>query len=309
MTLRVLVFGFVGKSNIGDDLFETAFQVLFPQYQFTFTDYITVEQAANADVLFVGGGSLLDGAIESEAGSQYRPLPVLYLGVGTETAVHPDHQHMLGKALLVATRTKGTTFTHPKLIHCPDLVYALKANVGPPPTKKLLFLPNAHVVPSHNDPHWKHKAWEFFKSEVSQFLDLAVNDLGYQVTLYAMCRNESTNDLHAAAEIHNMVVAKPAVSVSTYQARSFGQAIHFFGQFSHVVTQRYHGIVLSNLANRPVVSVWHHDKLKANSSLVPYYGATKHDLLVQLDAARANPVDSDFTKFKAAVERACATLV
>ena len=310
LSLKVLVYGYCHKGNAGDDFFQDAFELLFPQYRFTFTDCITCEQANSHDVLWIGGGSLLDGEIVAEpiARLSYQSMPTLYLGVGTETDIHPDHQYMLQHALLVATRTAGTTFAHPRLIHIPDLVYALSGRIQEAPTtKRLLFLPNISVVPNHADPHWKHSSWQYFKTECAQFLDQVIGN-GYEVNFCAMSHNPEANDVWASAELLNMMRSRHGVRVLTYQARSFQQLLAVFGQYSHIVTQRYHGIVVADIAQRPVVSIAHHDKLKANSSVVPYYGVTKHDLLVQLESAKVNPVNADFTEFKAAVERACATL-
>jgi len=299
---HILVWGFIGKGNLGDDLFQDAFKALFPHYQFTFTDCITAEQVLQADMLWIGGGSLLDGPIVADMGVQYHSLPVMYIGVGTETAIHPDHQLMLYNALLVATRTKDTTFSHPNLMHIPDLVYALKTDKPSAPVlakNKILFLPNAYVVPNHKDQHWKHSAWQFFKSEVAQMLDECIVE-GHQVAFYAMCQNDTINDVWAAAEIRNMMCYR--AQLSTYQARSYHQAINLFEQFSHVITQRYHGIVLAEIAGRPVVSIHHHDKLRGESS-VPYYGLLKRTLKQALNSATVRTDVPNLSSFQALITK------
>jgi hypothetical protein len=57
--MNVLVYGFYGKGNLGDDLFERAFCHLWPGISFSFTNEITRKHIDDFDVIFFGGGSFL----------------------------------------------------------------------------------------------------------------------------------------------------------------------------------------------------------------------------------------------------------
>ncbi len=55
-----------------------------------------------------------------------------------------------------------------------------------------------------------------------------------------------------------------------------------FSMFESIITQRYHGIVLSEICQRSCISIAHHDKLKNKLSngtkIVSYYGLEKSQL-------------------------------
>src|ERR1700735_2324331 len=100
---QVLVFGFYDKANLGDQLFKDAFQFLFPELEFRFVDKITELSLIGIDAVFIGGGSLLDQPLMSDTGilplfRRISALPLFYIGVGAETAIHQQHQNWMSKA-------------------------------------------------------------------------------------------------------------------------------------------------------------------------------------------------------------------
>ena len=61
-------------------------------------------------------------------------------------------------------------------------------------------MPNIAVLPQHTDPHWKHVAWSYFKSEFVQFLDwLIEND--YHPQFFSMCHNMEMDDSWVSSEL------------------------------------------------------------------------------------------------------------
>src|ERR1019366_2724378 len=56
----ILVLGFYGKQNAGDNLFIDAFKFLFPEQCFKFVDCINHNDLLNTSTVFIGGGSFLD---------------------------------------------------------------------------------------------------------------------------------------------------------------------------------------------------------------------------------------------------------
>lgn len=283
---RVLVYGWYGQSNLGDDLFVEAFRRLFPDYRFKFTNRLTSEEVDAADAVFFGGGSFLDNRISGDMESVGRATqkPVVYFGVGTETAVHPDHLMMMSAAGVVAARGRRAP---PGAILIPDIVYCLPREPNRSCDKTVLFVPNVSVLPSRSDPHWKRAAWEYFKSECSQFLDELVWD-GYEVRTTRMCRSECLDDSWPAAEIVGQMEARSRKILIEETPADHAQAVRLFSSFRYVVTQRYHGLVLGEMSGAACVSISHHDKLrgaKEGSAVVPYYGVTKTDLRRAMESA------------------------
>lgn len=284
--INILIYGFTCHKNLGDTLFEQVFKSWFlePYYNLTFTNYFTKDQLNNCDVVFMGGGSFLDQKVlcEKDSFDLILTKKIFYIGVGAETQIHSDHETLIKAAKLVAIRNEefvskvqalnlNTTFV-------PDLVYSLSVdqNTISEKSKSVLFIPNIYVVPIWTDPNWKHSAWNYFKSEVSQFLDEIVD---YDLKFFPMSTDPKLDDKNAAYEIINMMKRKSEVLNST---DNFDSAVNIFSKFDFIITQRYHGIVLAEMLNVPYISLYHHDKLKncypQSCPSLNYYGVTK-DLL------------------------------
>jgi polysaccharide pyruvyl transferase WcaK-like protein len=285
--MKILVYGFFKKLNIGDNLFIEAYRELFPEYQFTFTEKITEELFLANDALFLGGGSFLDGQpeVSRDLLEKLPSKPIIYLGVGAETNIHPWHKFLLQSARLVCIRSQQSIdkikALNPNTIYCPDLVYALggKAASQPKKAKSVLFLPNSHIVSKWNDAAWKHAAWEYFKSEFSQTLESLV-DQGYSIDVLPMC--------HAAIEIVNKMI-KGKINILSFKEHDFTSLSQMASTYELIISQRYHGLIISDIICTPCINIHHHDKLKNFSGMftknVDYYRISKSSLLDSIDNA------------------------
>lgn len=307
--MNILVCGYYFKGNIGDNYFIDAFHKLFPQHCLTFTDKVIDPDLAKTDAVFLGGGSFLDGEPFMED-SAYQELlkgkiPLMYIGVGADGNIHPKHQELLKVAKLAAVRSMHSTANVSKYcantFTCPDIVYCLvQKNYG---YKKdtVLVIPNTELVPSWNRPHWQHTAWEHFKSEFAQVCDELVNS-GIKVRFLPFSKNEACDDSWAAGEIIAKMAKREASIMEDDHCSNFyaiENVLQRIAQHSVVVTQRFHGIVLSELAQTPYVSICHHDKLKnafpRRGDAVSYYGTNKAEMLScirkNLNAPRLKLID------------------
>src|SRR5271154_7164691 len=314
--MKVLVYGWYHQDNIGDDLFVEAYQHLFPQLQFTFTEVITSEKLQQVDIVFFGGGSfLLDRPrIDDDALVLLETKKIFYIGVGVEGAIHPIHLQLMSQALLVAIRSpdkiKSMKDINSNVMLIPDLVYSLQDKVvrSIPDSKSVLFLSNVSVLPHITNPHWKHAAWEYFKSECSQFFDWLVNN-GYQIKLFSMCRSDKLDDDWVSNELISHMENRDRNHLLQDRPHSIQDITKLFSQFDTVITQRFHGIVLSEMSGVPYVAIHHHDKLKPSQSnqgqFLSYYNVSKHVLIESFQQAKQNnnhilPIKYDL--FKALVE-------
>jgi hypothetical protein len=288
----VLVYGWYGRANVGDELMKQALQNLFNPsgIGLRFVDSIDAAALAGpgvAGVLF-GGGSILydrpDVSSEALAALASGHIDVFYLGVGGETEIHPDHEKLIDVAKVVAFRE----------LDMPDLVYSLQPDASPLTHQPagLLFVPNVEVLPAHSDPHWMHVAWEHFKDEVAQALDVCI-DRGLQPAFMLMCASEQKEDLWPAAEIMGRMKRR-APALATYRVDNL-EATRLMRHHRVVVTQRYHGIVLAEMSGVPYVSVNHHNKLKLarphRGTSLSYYGIQKDALIDAVDTALASVIE------------------
>lgn len=283
----ILVLGFYDKGNIGDELFKKAFVNLFPNSSLKFVSTLSEVDVTNSEGVILGGGSFLGGKISgsSKALENLKTKPVFYFGVGVEAHIDPQHLELLSLAKLIVIRNPDgldkIRKINPSVICLPDIVYSLS---GKPETffqqNKVLIVTNSLVVPKVKDPYWKHASWQYFKSEFSQFLDCLVSD-GYHLDFLSMCDNPVNKDFYATIEILNSMTSI-SKNVGFVDANP-DNVIDLFAQYPTIVTQRFHGIVLSQMNNRKTISIAHHDKLHSsypfNGRSLSYYGLTKNQLL------------------------------
>lgn len=296
---KILVYGFYGKNNIGDELFKDSFSLLFPNYQFTFTDKIIPQDLSSHSAIFIGGGSFLN--IKPNI-PQSITLPIFYIGVGPETDIHPEHIKLIKQAKLIAPRSfvnlDHIRSLNSNVLVIPDLVYALNfnSNLNLKNKKSVVIIPNIYVVPQNHDPYWKHAAWNYFKSEFSQFLDDLIDEK-YSISFLPFCQNGKDNDKFAACEIISHMKYRDNYPIHT----DFSTAdIISLLSSSYIISQRFHGLILSEIAKSPYIAIHHHDKLKYNSpnaSLISYYGIMRKPLLEQFHFLNKEyvslPIESD----------------
>lgn len=310
MTIRIVVAGYYNNSNLGDNLFVDAFKFLFPDISFIFTNHITINSLQNVDGVFIGGGSLLGEplSISPDAIELLKTKKIFYIGVGSETNFHSTHIPFIKLAKLIAPRNdinlQKLKELNDNCLVIPDLVRCLSPKISDKKIdKSILIMPNIVVVPKHNDPHWKHAAWEYFKSEFSQTLDELVPD--YTLAFFNMCTNYQLNDGNAAIEIINKMTR--IKKFEFYQASNLIDATNIISQYSMVITQRFHGVILSQMAKVPCLTIHHHDKLKYGDFQLSYYGLFKNQLLEKINLIKTKkvneilPIDPDIfetLKFK-----------
>ena len=289
MSKDILVYGWYFQNNAGDDLFIDAFKKIFPELNFIFTDQISSQLLQMCDAIFIGGGSFLDNPIKmtEDLISELKKKPILYIGVGPETNIHPMHVELLKLAKLIAVRSSSNyelfSSLNKNIIIIPDIVYSLadEIEISNKQPNSVLIIPNISVVPKQNEPHWKHAAWEFFKSEFSQFLDLLIQD-GRKLNFLSFYNNKLGNDSWAAIELINRMECRDS-SYLLNSVTGIRELTKLISSYEIVITQRFHGIVLSEMCQTPYLSIYHHDKLNPTNKdfgeFISFYALNKNILL------------------------------
>lgn len=266
-SFNVLVYGWYNHNNIGDDLFCNAFREIFPNINFSFSDNLTIQNIKDASAIFIGGGSFLSENVKAseECLNILKTKKIFYIGVGVETDIHPLHKELMTLAKLIAIRSpvgiEKIKALNNNVIVIPDIVYALKADssvVRKP--KSVLVLPNIHAVAQNMDAHWKHSSWERFKFEFSQFLDYIIED-GYTVNFFSMCNNKQHHDDWTAHEIISNMKYRNGDNLVKSESSNIQDICKLFSKYEVIITQRYHGIILSEITRTPYISIYHHEKL------------------------------------------------
>ncbi len=310
MNNSVIVYGWYGKNNIGDELFKESFRKLFPDLTFEFTDKIRVAALQNAAAVFIGGGSFLFSPPNMEIGALelLKQKKLFYIGVGVETDIHPTHKELMQYAKFIATRSiDGDVILdkiNPNYKFYPDIVYALQDSVqiSNKIENSVLVVPNISVVPKWDDPHWKHASWIYFKSEFAQFLDELASQK-YKIGFLPMCTSPDTDDRWAAYELIAHMKNRKQTEIMLPNSYNISDVTGIWSQFQTVITQRFHGIVLSEMTQSHYLSLYHHDKLKSaipgHGQFFSYYETSKRQLWKQfnfaqeLDYSQYLPIESN----------------
>jgi len=288
MSLVILAYGWYGRGNVGDELMKHALQQMFCSHnvELRFNSKIDITTLAKIDGILFGGGSILDGApsITSDALQVLlsKQIPVFYVGIGPETAVHPVHQQLLKVAELVKYRDRDMSDLAYSL-NVPDASLSKRSEA-----KGILLIPNVEVVPTHLSPHWMHIAWDRFKDEMAQVLD-HFYDSGVQTSFMLMCSNDSMKDEWACSELIARMRRRGWRKQIYAINHDHVEACSLMTKHRVVITQRYHGIILAEMAGVPYIALEHHDKLKNvqphRGQHISYYGATKAKLISEIEFA------------------------
>lgn len=290
---KVLVYGFYYKDNLGDDLFIDAFKKIFPELEFEFVNQITESALNGVSTVFIGGGSFLFAEPKFTPGALtlLKDKNIFYISVGGETDIHPIHLELMQKAKLIAIRNekyfRKIDSINSNTIIIPDIVYALGKKTPKIHNlkKKVLIIPNLSVVPKWSDEHWKHASWSYFKSEFAQFLDFLIETKN-RVNFLAMSVADNLDDTWAATEIISHMQHRSGKMVIDHVSTA-DKAIDLISQYDLVISQRFHGIILAELARVPCLTIHHHDKLKNSylneGSFISYYGLSKQMLIDQFN--------------------------
>lgn len=307
--MEILVYGWYHSNNIGDDLFIQSFKKLFPSYNFYFVKEITENNLFNIDVIIFGGGSFLDSnpKISDNALNIIKNKIIMYIGVGTETAISPIHKDLIKISKLIASRSKNIDNIknlNSNIIQINDLVFSLKEDKKEISLNKnsILILPNSELLPTNTDSYIKNITWESFKSQFSQFLDFAI-DNKYSIDFLSMCSNENINDNWAAREIINKMKNRSSKYRLLEISSNFRTVSQLISQYDIIITQRFHGIVLSEIMNKKYIAIHHHDKLKncspASGNFISYYEISKDKLIENFNNLNEiKEIDINFNELK-----------
>ena len=128
----------------------------------------------------------------------------------------------------------------------------------------------------------------------------------YTVNFFQFCQALKMHDQWAAYELLSLMNRRDNVFVLQEDHSKIGAASQLLSQYSVVITQRYHGIVLSEMTQTPYISLYHHDKLKPshsnNGKFISYYGLSKRDMInafnlsLKIDFANSLPIESNTFK-------------
>ena len=281
---KVLVYGWYGQHNLGDEAFKLSFKELWPNIHFTFVGSIPANVNEIYDSLWVGGGSFLEQKIQK---LDQVTIPISFIGVGSAKSPSDSVRAAMERSDLIVFRDNTAAHLWPKSHTLPDLVFA-RRDLKPLPIvkkKQIAVFLNDFVSPLGSKvADWKSEAYHRFIKEFALILD----DLSftYEIKLFPMCINPRVDDRKIASAI---------IARSDYPQRydwileeQSELALRTIIQESEfVIAQRFHGLVYSILCQTPCLTISSHDKFSSLCSqldlpFVNFYKLTKKDFMESL---------------------------
>lgn len=282
MRKRVVVYGWYGHHNVGDEAFKVAFQSILPEVDLTFVDKIP-DDINSYDALIIGGGSFLEKPIDWK--TFLINIPIAFIGVGFTDNVAAANKYFMDNAKIVVARNNIPQ--RENWISAPDLVYALPAEPEVKSEKDVvMFLPNANFSPNHSCPEWHSRAWDWYVLEMAKCLDWLAEQ-GKEINIFPMCMDKNADDRRAAAYIIDRMKYKLKVVHHDSSLMYYDQDMHqikfaeLLARSSLVVSHRLHGMVFAQINKKKFIGVSGHDKMDqfgvttGATSIIPYYGFSK----------------------------------
>jgi len=293
--MKIFVFGWYGRNNLGDEVFKISFQQLWPEFNFTFGNKIPLNINEQFDALWLGGGSFLDQPLKN---IDIVIIPIYFIGVGVSSIIPTCNRRALDRAKLIICRDNKSIANVPKDITftATDLVFA-RSDLKPlnlEKTNQITVILNDFLTPvGGTAPDWMSLSYYWFLQEFSKIMDRFISQ-DYKIKLIPMCINPRIDDRRIAAAVQGR-------STSPYQYDwhlSPLTEIELRTEISKsafVVTQRFHGMVYSIIEQAPCVTICAHDKFNSLAEdlgipSIDYYGLTDTKFREVLN----NVMDSSF---------------
>lgn len=271
MERNVLVFGWYGHRNIGDEAFKDSFRYLFPDLNLKFTDQIPSNVNEEYAALIVGGGSFLDQQIKN---LDLVTIPIAFVGIGLD-GIHPANQPALDRAKIVVTRSKLKGRAPKRYFQTPDLVFAQAVPPVKPNPDIITVMVNNHFCPGPHAEPYKSAAWEWFSVEFSQTCDRLVAQYRCPIWFVPMCTHPTVDDRRAAAYIIDRMEYK-GVAMHIQEEMSRDQIMEAISRSHMLISQRFHGLVFAAMMGKPFVAIDGHSKIKNLCNLLKYEGTVDY---------------------------------
>jgi polysaccharide pyruvyl transferase WcaK-like protein len=281
--MKILVYGWYGKRNIGDESYKLLFPRLFSDHELTFTDVPTAEQVAAHDAIILGGGNILNQYHIETLLPFAGQIPMVAFSVGwTDDIIFSDLEMFSEIYVRDFVALRHLTENGVKCSYCPDAAFSFEPNVSrgrqllckmiseevlEPASKTVGVIVNGHLA-GDAQANLARDMYRFqtFSYDLAHVLDR--QDINC-VFLPMMCR-QPWDDRTAGGWVASRCKRWNRNAV-VYDRLSVQDTLDVISAMDAVVSTRLHSSIFATLAGVPFVDIWHHDK---NLSFLETVGRT-----------------------------------
>jgi len=249
--MKVVVLGFYGKANLGDEAFKTAFGIIFPDVEFTFVNSDKTDiDVSGYNAAICGAGNLVNPYFLDKFKvtlNGFNKLKILF-GVGVpwpnvlKLGMLDDFDYVFTRDKVdVKLIIERTGLCKSRVFYIPDIVFSF-----PQPIRYYNDNPKIGVFLHRGLTRYYEKT----KTDIASFLNY-ISKYG-QITFYRFDTSgaEWQDDIFANNEIQPLVTG----SIQDDTVFTDTEMVELMGKLDYAVCARFHAHVMASIAGTPFIS-------------------------------------------------------
>lgn len=270
--MKVLVYGWYGKDNIGDESYKLSFPRLFTNHELTFTEKLTDELVAGHDAIILGGGNILNKHHLNRLKPYAGKVPMVAFSVGHTDDIEFSDLGMFSQIFVrdfkALSRLRAQDVT---CCYCPDAAFSFEPDVErgrmimhrliseeviDPQKNTVGVIINGHLA-GHGQEGLGRDMFRFqtFAYDMANILDrLDVNCI-----FLSMMARPPWDDRTAGGWVSSRC-RRWNKNVVIYDRWGVQDTLDVMSALDAVVSTRLHSSIFATLSGVPFIDIWHHDK-------------------------------------------------
>ncbi len=274
----ITVLGFYGKQNIGDESYRLAFPLLFPDFDFQFTD--DLEKVPPSDYIILGGGNVIDHKFFEQLEKTNIPKLLFSVGIPAKEDTRRPHLNLLNKFkqfqkicvrdyisydMLYNKNIKVTYLPDfafvlsPNPIHGKELIKRLyKEMDGEFYEKIVVVVMNGFLAAGHNQLARDYLTFEKVAMDVARCADATNASFIFVPFGGDQFSNDRMPNSWTASKCKwykkNLVI---------YDRLTVQDTLDIISACDAMISTRLHASIFSTISGVPFIDLTHHDKNRA----------------------------------------------
>ena len=266
--MRVLVLGWFGHNNIGDESYKLTMPKFFAGHELQFTDFITTSHLEWCDVVVLGGGNVIKPYFIDQVVNSKKPAYALSVGAESKACEKPIFSHVWGRDAMTLDILKEIGQPSSYL---PDLAYLLEPNIDSGREwirdkfksegldlyeKVVVVVLNAYLMKGGQEVV-PRDAFHFL--DISYRLGQIVDETSASFVFLPFGTDPSSDDRAANAWVSSKCKWWKKNYVS-HERLSVQKTLDIMSASDFTISSRLHSTIFSHLSSVPFADLTHHSK-------------------------------------------------